>query len=989
MSRLWIALGTRASRELAFYARTVERLDPTRSIAVLCLDTDRPPEVLCDARGQPDPSRFLALSGFAPRRWAEEQQSAEPQSIAWLSPEAFDLLPREYLHESPTRTRVLGRLAYERCRASIRDRLASCTQVQVGIAIDAGGGLSGAILPLLEDLSSIPGRIIDVVVSIGDQPANTFATLRELERAAALEEHAKPTRVHLVRAEANGTPFSAILELIQGTDSVEAPRTPAGEVDRESARGRLFEATRHTRELDAEGRAPKLFFLHGAKELAFPMELLERAAIARYERELIAEALAGDPRKTGRAGAALPRTLLAAAETAGFAPIEAKLREQAAKMSKETLAALFGTTIDAREVKEGKVAEKLTAYHVKLEQLARELEESARAEIDASMPAVRAALVITPHLKEQISIPTIADAARSAVDLARNTARSLEGGNRGAISAEVAERAFAKLNDKNGRLRFFAEAAASFLGAEKKVAAAFTALAGEVAALAELRLAGAIDRAKAEFFRRASTSDVRSVDVSPFESYARATAKLRDLHVASLLTQLDYAAMKREAPTFADAKATRLFVPDARTLSEIERLAEMREIFAGVLPAYDELSSVLAGLAVEEQLTLESESESGDPAHFVTSLKRAIRARAKQVFAPKILPHLSAYLGRMRAEARAERSAAMRFEIPWTVQEDRLDRALDRPDALAIGGAQLAESPPLDVRGLHGWANLAWDRVAVTRAFGAVPLFAIAELEAMRPAYEAALPKEALHPFVILWTAARENSWPLGQSKLPTSRALAEAAKELIVEPAPPPEVVAPVAAEPTPEAEPEPATPEHPAIPAIPVLPRAQTAKPPPVLPHVDAIRTFAHARALTRALDDPDLADRLLSALPIHLGRFAERTKLGLIEMERLPGEGWHVFAINLRERDAHTFEPAERVSLGRYDLAANLLSYAAHPEVVRAHAALLERAALDVQLIQEMNARLHRRVAEQRAKRREMKAAETELYDRLLEALTTSPL
>jgi hypothetical protein len=981
--RLWIALGTRAAQELAFFARTVERLDPSSAFEVFCLDTDRPPEVLCDARGQPDPSRFIALSGFAPRRFAEEQLEADAASIAWLSPEAFDLLPREYTHESPTRTRVLGRLAYERCRASIRARLNNCPQVQVGIALDAGGGLSGAILPLLEDLSGLPGRVIDVVLAIGAASPQTYATLRELERAAALES--RLTRAHLVRAEAAGAPYTAVLELIQGTDSFEAPRTAAGEVDRESARGRLFEATRHTRELDAEARAPKLFFLHGVKELAFPMELLERACIARYERELIAEALAGDPRKTGRAGAALPRTLLATAEKAGFAPIEAELSARAKKMREDVLAPMFASAPDAREVKEGKLAEKLTAFHTKLESLARELEESARAPIEASMPAVRAALVITPYLAEQISIPTIADAAKSAVDLARNTARSLEGGRKDAFGAEVAERLFLKLGDKNGRLRQAAEAAASFLGAEKKIAAVFSTLRTEALLLAEQRLAGAIDRAKADFYRHASTSDVRSIDVSPFESYARSTQRLRELHVAALLTQLDYAAMKREPPSFADTKTTRFFVPDARTLSEVERLAEMREIFSGVLPAYDELSAVLAALAVEQQLTLEEESNSGDPARFVAEVKRAIRARAKRVFSPKILPHLSAYLGRMRAEARAERSALLRFEVPFQVRAEVLDPSLDRPDALAIGGAAVADSSPLEVRDLHGWTGLAWDRVTVDRAWCAVPMFAIAEIEAMRPAYMEALRTQALHPDVILWTAARTDSWSLGQSKLPTSRALADAAKGMI---APPileeqlevhgPDVVAirgvvekaVVLEEPADDLADEPTL----------------SMRAPAILPHPEAIRTFAYARALTRALDDPDLGPRLTARLPLHRARFTERTHAALIEMERIPGEGWHVFAIQLRERDAQTYELTDRVSLGRYDLAANVLAYSAQPELVRAHAAFLERANLDPELSSEMNARLKKRIEEQRAQKPAMKEVERDLYSRLLEALTS---
>ena len=62
VKRFWVALGTRAAKELAFFARTVDRLAPAKAFPILCLDTDRPPDALCDARGRPDPARFVALS---------------------------------------------------------------------------------------------------------------------------------------------------------------------------------------------------------------------------------------------------------------------------------------------------------------------------------------------------------------------------------------------------------------------------------------------------------------------------------------------------------------------------------------------------------------------------------------------------------------------------------------------------------------------------------------------------------------------------------------------------------------------------------------------------------------------------------------------------------------------------------------------------------------------------------------------------------------
>src|SRR5262249_9789195 len=149
----WIALGTGASRELAAFARLAERRSGDAAeerFRILCLDTDAPPEAFVDERGVAE-ERFIALSGFAPRRHAGEALQEDPPAMAWLAGDAFDRLPREYLHESPARTRVLGRLAYERARAEIRKRIGGGAS-RVGIALEAGGGMGGAIAPLFEDL---------------------------------------------------------------------------------------------------------------------------------------------------------------------------------------------------------------------------------------------------------------------------------------------------------------------------------------------------------------------------------------------------------------------------------------------------------------------------------------------------------------------------------------------------------------------------------------------------------------------------------------------------------------------------------------------------------------------------------------------------------------------------------------------------------------------------------------------------------------------
>jgi hypothetical protein len=984
MDQLWTALGTRASKELGFFSRTVERLSPERAFPILCLDTDRAPDALCDAHGRPDSARFVSLSGFAPRRWAEEELEANPASLAWLSPDAFDLLPREYVHESAAKTRVLGRLAYERCRAAIRAKLAASMRTRVGIALDAGGGMSGALLPLLADLREAAGGkkiVVDVVLAIGRPSAQAFATLREVERAAALDSVLD--RAHLIRSLDDEVLYTGLLELIQSTDSLEAPRTASGEADRESARGRLFESTRHARELEASGRAPKVFFVHGLRELCFPMEMLERTLIARYERELVAEALAGEPRKTGRAGQMLPQTLLAAAERAGFRAIELELEGLAKKKLDEVLAPMLASPPDAREVKAGKAEEKLRAFHEGISSVARELEESARAPIDASLGAVRGALAITPHIAESISVPAIAEGARSAVELARNTARSLESGRKEAINAEALERRFEKLVARTKPLH---EAAGSFLGAEKKILAAWEPIAREALELAKLRFQGAIDGAKAAFYRKVSISDVRSIDASPLEAFARAVARLRDCHVAAMSTQLEYTAMRRAPPAPAGERTARLFLPDARGLSEIERLTEMKELFSPMsptegtnarTPSFEELVAVLETLAAEEGLTLEVEAETADPARFVTLLKRAIRARAMRFFSPKIVPRLSLYLGRLRAEARLERAELLRFSVPFTVRADVLDLALDRPEPLAIGGALIADSPPIEVRELHGWSSVAWDRVVVDRASCAVPLFAIAEAEAMRPLYEAAIGAEVLHPDGRLLASARSGTWSLDQSRLPTSKALAEGAKSMIGTVEEVPVVVA--AAEPV-----EPVEPAEP--PPAALAPPVISSTPAPVLPHPDAIATFARARALTRALEDADLAAQLLPHLPVRTQRFSARVRFALIEMERLPGEGWHVFAVGAREHASGEFELLDRVALGRYDLAANLLAYAAVPEIVRAHARFIEvvEGRVDRASFDEMRRRLASRVEEQRDARRNMKTVERELYDRLLTSL-----
>jgi len=219
------------SREIASFVRLAERggaylvpleratkvafLGPegtfTRSCAVLCLDTNAPPDAFVDERGVAE-DRFVALSGFAPRRFAEETLEKEPASLEWLAKDAFDRLPREFLHEAPARMRVLGRLAYERLRAGVRGKLTGAW-ARVGIALDAGGGMSGAIVPLIEDvLAASPRAIIDVVVAIDQTKtateiyrAQAHATLRELERIGAVPGELSPAREGDDRARSSGT----------------------------------------------------------------------------------------------------------------------------------------------------------------------------------------------------------------------------------------------------------------------------------------------------------------------------------------------------------------------------------------------------------------------------------------------------------------------------------------------------------------------------------------------------------------------------------------------------------------------------------------------------------------------------------------------------------------------------------------------------------------------------------------------------------------
>jgi hypothetical protein len=1000
VTKAWIALGTGASREVAFFHRVLER-QRGQGWPMLCFDTDRAPTALLDERGRADES-FIALSGFAPRRWAEERLEADPSSIAWLGKDGFDALPREFLHEAPSSIRVLGRLAYERCRETIKARLAQALDgaSHVGIAAFSGGGLSGALPALLADVAKVPNRIIDVVIALPSEKAQAlnaaqgYATLKELERMAAIPEEAglaSPiARVHLIRAEV--APYTGVLELVQAIDCFEPPRDASGKIDRESAKGRFYESTRHARELDASGRAPKVFFLHSARELVFPMDMLERTLIARYEREIVAEALAQDPRKTHREGQTLPKNILDDARRAGFTDLQRMFDDLASKGFADRIEPILSKSFDAREVRDGRVESAVEEVKSKLDAWVAEISSGAEPSIDSAMNRVRSALSIGVYARRGISIPTIAESARAAVDQARNLARSLESGTKDHLTSEAFERRTAKLIRAEGPIKAIKESASSLFGSDKRIRAAVDALMSELRELARGRLAGAIDALEARFWRRASISEVRALEASPLEEWSRRVARLRDCHVAAILTQLDYAKMKREQSALEERSAERVFVPDARTLTEIERLAEFKDIFAPMLkepsagsatPCFDELIAILDALEKDESLQLDEEASSSDPARFVTALKRAARGRAMRFLASKIEPHLSLYLGRLRPDARAELSRSLAFEPDFGVDGSVLDPALDRPERLAVGGARLSDSPPIEAAGLHGWAGLAWDRVIVDRAMCSLPLFAVSSLKPPADAYRALLAQHPLHVDARLLEEARRGAWSLAATKLETSRALADGAKSLMVEPPRPPQAVL----EEKIEARAIPAR-----IDAPDTIPNAPVTEPEGALPHPDAIATFALARALTRALGDHDLlAKRLAASMPVRRDRFRDRDKEGLIEMERVPGEGWHVYAVRVRPLADGEVELGERVALGRYDLASNLLAYSAEPELVRGHRALLETIKErleqrgELALFDEMRERLAVRIDEQReARAREMKEIERRLYQHVIDVL-----
>lgn len=1049
--RLWVALGTRATAELTFFARVAGRMARAEPWPILCLDTDRAPRDT--SAGPSGGAETLALSGFTPRRFAEERLETDPASLAWLSPAAFDRLPRDYLHEAPALDRVLGRLAYERARPVIRRRLELSSRaagsaggrLAAGIALDAGGGMSGAVLPLLEDLWAAARSaglvlLLDVVVSIDPADLDTipedsvradgrraraYATLRELERVAALPRELSGVtaerpirRVHLLSVAGPEVPFSGLLELVQSLDAEEAPKDELGKIDRESAVGRLFEATAHAAELDAGARAPKLFFLTGVRELVFPIAAVERALAARYEQEVV-DQLAADPRRTGRAGQALPRHLLDLVSKAAFGPVEARLTPRAAELTDVLVGGL--ASLDRAAVRAGELEARLEALRVKLLETAEELSAAADPWIDAALPAARAALSITPHVRSGISLPACAEGARAAVELARGLARSLEGGRKGALTAEQAERRWARLLRKEGLLGEVHAAAERFLSADRRAAEALRVVLAEVRSIVDERLRGVIAAVEARFWRRASISELRSDEPSPLEAHARALARLVDCQLAATLTQLDYDELRKRPPAERSARAPRLFLPNAQHVREVERLAEHRELFAPMLagggapersPAFAELGAILDALEAEDGITLESEARTADPARFVGALKRVLRERAGRLLAAKVEPRLSLYLGRLRPDARAELARDLAFEVPFAVSPGVLDERLDRPAAIAAGGFQVPDSPPLVIPGLHGAAALAWDRVVVARSLAAVPLFAIHEVATLRECYDAALEGAVLHPELRHQEEARTGTWSLAGTRLPASRALAEETRARIgvtggaesldapsagevtsipapvaaVSPSPAPDDVLPPAAE-----LPELAADTTPSPPAF-----LSSASPLPITtPHPEAIATFARARAVTRAIMEGDaLGESLTRALPVRLERFSERERLALIELERLPGEGWQVYASAIRTTPGGAPALGERVALGRWDLAANLLAYSAQPELVRSHQAILAELADRLErsgstaLLDEACARLALRITQQRDEARGLGALERSMYDALIDALRGGP-